>query len=208
MTEAQSDSFPVDLDKRLHDALGHEVMEADEARELTERIRDGLEEIGPLLLRAEEGRAYLALGYESWRAYAMAEFSVSQSRAYQLLDHAKAKRELEEAVSTDVEISEAAVRDIKGDLSEVVAEVTAAVENGADPQEAVDKAVAEKRSKPLVTSGPVYVKKLETIRSSVFNKFPPSDFVPELSPDERAKTLVFVREAKAYVQTLERWLKA
>lgn len=70
---------------------------ADEARELTSQIKGTAERMYSLLLRAHEGRAWSALGYESWRDYAMAEFGMSQSHAYRLLDQARVIREIEAA---------------------------------------------------------------------------------------------------------------
>ncbi|MDH2424857.1 hypothetical protein [Sphaerisporangium sp. TRM90804] len=67
----------------------------DEARLLTEQIKAATEQLYSLLLRAHEGQAWSALGYDSWRDYAMTEFGMSQSRAYQLLDHGRVVRALE-----------------------------------------------------------------------------------------------------------------
>lgn len=68
---------------------------ADEARELTNEIKASAERMYALLLRAHEGRAWSALGYDSWREYAMAEFGMSQSHAYRLLDQARVIRVIE-----------------------------------------------------------------------------------------------------------------
>lgn len=68
---------------------------ADEARELTNEIKASAERMYALLLRAHEGQAWNALGYDSWREYAMAEFGMSQSYAYRLLDQARVIRVIE-----------------------------------------------------------------------------------------------------------------
>jgi len=60
----------------------------EEARLLTIRIVDASEGLAQLLLEAHRREAWKPLGYDSWRAYAMAEFKFSKSRAYQLMDHA------------------------------------------------------------------------------------------------------------------------
>ncbi|MGH3499335.1 MAG: DUF5131 family protein [Nocardioidaceae bacterium] len=74
------------------------------ARELTDRIKSAAEDLYALLLEAHEGQAWSALGYDSWRDYAMTEFGMGQSRAYQLLDQARIIREIEAASdSTNVE---------------------------------------------------------------------------------------------------------
>jgi hypothetical protein len=78
---------------------------ADEARALTSEIQQSAERTHALLLRAHEGEAWVALGYASWRDYATAEFNMSQSRAYQLLDQARVVRAIESASdSTNVEL--------------------------------------------------------------------------------------------------------
>jgi hypothetical protein len=77
----------------------------EEARTLTEEIKQSAEHTYTLLLRAHEGEAWAALGYSSWRDYATAEFNMSQSRAYQLLDQARIVRSIEAASdSTNVEL--------------------------------------------------------------------------------------------------------
>lgn len=71
-------------------------LSADEARSLTEQIKAATEQLYSLLLRAHEGQAWAALGYDSWRDYAMTEFGMSQSQAYRLLDHGRVIREIEQ----------------------------------------------------------------------------------------------------------------
>ena len=76
-----------------------------EARGLTDRIRQAADHTCTLLLRAHEGLAWKALGYLSWRDYATAEFALSQSRVYQLLNQARVIREIDAVGdSTVVEI--------------------------------------------------------------------------------------------------------
>lgn len=86
----------------------------DEARTLTNQIQQSAERTYTLLLRAHEGEAWAALGYGSWREYAMTEFNMSQSRAYQLLDQARVVRSIESASdSTNVELpNEAQAREL------------------------------------------------------------------------------------------------
>lgn len=60
-----------------------------EAVAITARIVTSAENFGELLLTAQRREAWKAMGYASWRAYAKAEFKFSQSRAYQLMDHAE-----------------------------------------------------------------------------------------------------------------------
>jgi hypothetical protein len=74
--------------------LASRLSEAD-ARLLTDEIKSTTEKLYALLLRAHEGEAWAALGYASWRDYAMTEFQMSQSKAYHLLDLGRAIRVLE-----------------------------------------------------------------------------------------------------------------
>lgn len=45
-----------------------------EARELTDEIRGDAEDLYAKIIRAFEGEAHTALGYESWDAYVLAEY--------------------------------------------------------------------------------------------------------------------------------------
>jgi len=76
------------------------AMTTDEARACVETINQQINGARADLLRLYEGRGWEALGYESWRACAVAEFGQSQARVYQLLQAA----EIERRVSTKVEI--------------------------------------------------------------------------------------------------------
>ncbi len=126
------------------------------ARDLTDRIKVHAETLWALLLEAHDRQAWRALGYSSWREYGMAEFGMSQSRAYQILDQGRVIREIEAAtgLSTKVEIEERAAREIKPRL-EVVKEkirerITCDTPGGKpDPDRARDivaEVVAEERA--------------------------------------------------------------
>lgn len=119
-----------------------------EARALTERIKASVEHVWRMLLEAHERKAWKALDYDSWREYATAEFDMSESRAYQLLDQARVGRALEEATrfSTKVEISERAARELKPVLPDVTAKIQNLVRRGGEPAEVVQQVVAEARS--------------------------------------------------------------
>lgn len=127
-----------------------------EARAITNRIKDAVESTWSLLLEAHDRRAWHILGYASWRDYAITEFGIGKSRAYQLLDQARVIREIEAAGSTDVEITEAEARDIKPVLAEVVDAIAAVVAEGepetvkAKVREVISKArAAAPRRRPL-----------------------------------------------------------
>ncbi|MDQ1569197.1 MAG: hypothetical protein QOF96_4077 [Actinomycetota bacterium] len=69
----------------------------EEAREITEDIRQAAEAIWGLLLEARDRRAWAALGYQSFAAYATAEFGMSEVHAYRLIGQGQVIREIEEA---------------------------------------------------------------------------------------------------------------
>lgn len=121
-----------------------------EARDLTEKIKHTAEDLSALLLEAHSRGAWKALGYDSWRAYATAELSISQSRAYQLLDHAKVVAAIQAAAgedfSTKLEITERDARDLKPDLSEVTEKIRERVQAGEEPAAVVAAVVEEARA--------------------------------------------------------------
>ena len=64
------------------------------ARDLTDRINATADDLAGMLQRAHEGKAWLALGYESWKAYVSAEIKVGQRRVFQLLDFAEIREQV------------------------------------------------------------------------------------------------------------------
>lgn len=118
-----------------------------EARALTDRINRTADDLYRLLHESYERGAWIALGYDSWRDYAQAEFTLSQSRVYQLLDQGRVIADLEAAagISTTVEISERAAREIKPVLEEVKEEIRERVQQGTPPAEAVTEVVQAAR---------------------------------------------------------------
>jgi hypothetical protein len=122
---------------------------AENARALTDQIRLAGDRLARLALQAYEGRVWEVLGYTSWRAYAQAEFGFSQSRAYQLLDAGRVVAAVEEASSTDVEITEAAARDLKPvlpDLLGMVRTAVAEVDSPAERKKILTKVLSETRA--------------------------------------------------------------
>ena len=124
---------------------------ADEAREITDRIKGAAESIWSLLLEAHEKKAWAALGYATWELYVRAEFDMGRQYAYRLLDQARVIREIG-AVSPmgDIEISEREAREIKPVLTEVKEAVAERVAALPDPtpeavKETVREVVTEKR---------------------------------------------------------------
>ncbi len=70
------------------------VLSADEARALTDRIKGTVTATWALLLEAYEREAWKALGHGTWESYVSAEFTISRSHAYRILDHGRVVREL------------------------------------------------------------------------------------------------------------------
>jgi hypothetical protein len=64
------------------------------ARDLTDRIKTAVDDVAEMLHRAHEGRAWTALGYQSWKEYCTAEFAMSERHSYRLLDFVEIKNVL------------------------------------------------------------------------------------------------------------------
>jgi hypothetical protein len=77
-----------------------------QARRLTEKIAGAAEALWSLLLEAKDGRAWEALGYDTWDAYVAAEFGMSRGQSYRLLDQGRVIGEL--AAATGVTASDIA----------------------------------------------------------------------------------------------------
>jgi hypothetical protein len=93
------------------------------ARDLTDRIRAGVSDVAELLHRAHEGRAWVALGYPSWAEYCKAEFEMSKTRSYQLLDFVEIKQEIEKSTIVDSPQNESQTRALKSVPADKRAEV-------------------------------------------------------------------------------------
>jgi Bifunctional DNA primase/polymerase, N-terminal len=64
-------------------------------------MKAGVTDVAELLHRAHGGRAWVALGYVSWKEYCRAEFQMSKPRSYQLLKFVEIKREIERSTFVD-----------------------------------------------------------------------------------------------------------
>jgi hypothetical protein len=105
------------------------LMDKAAALKITAEIKSWSATLWLKIEEAHRGQAWRALGYESWAAYLDAEFDISRSRGYQLVNHAHAVRALAAAggvedVSTMVDIPERVTRSI--DVDEAAAEIAAA----------------------------------------------------------------------------------
>lgn len=116
---------------------GRDFTEA-EARAITLSIKAYAKQTCFKLADAHDGRAYLAMGYDTFEAYCAVELDISRSRGYQLLRHAAAMREIGEAagidpVSTNVDTTEGQTRAI--DTTAVAAKVAERVAAEPDADE-------------------------------------------------------------------------
>ena len=70
------------------------VLSSEEARLLTTEIQRTTVRLWLLVTEAHDRSAHFALGYDSWDDYVRAEFKMSPSRSYQLVDTGHVMREL------------------------------------------------------------------------------------------------------------------
>lgn len=71
------------------------ILSRDEARSLTEEVRQDAERLWLKLVELYEGQAHVALGYSSWASYFETEFGGDGSRSYQLLQAGRVMKALE-----------------------------------------------------------------------------------------------------------------
>jgi len=79
----------VDWNRQDDDNRSARPMSRDEAQQCVARIAHHLEEARALLLELYEREGWRVLGYDSWRACAVAEFAQSQTALYRQLTAAR-----------------------------------------------------------------------------------------------------------------------
>jgi hypothetical protein len=89
------------------------MMTESEARERVEQIKNHFGEIGKLILELYEREGWKALGCNTWRECAVAEFKHSRSRICQLLDAAKVERNVSNMLENDDRLTARAVDQLK-----------------------------------------------------------------------------------------------
>jgi hypothetical protein len=134
------------------------------AEELTERIRRCFGDVSILLLEAHDRRAWISLGHCSWGNYVRAEFGLSRSRSYEILQLARVNLALRRAAGGAAlpPISGLAALQIKPVLDEVVIEVQQRCQiletgssTGAEVQKVIQEIVDKARNKQMApASGP------------------------------------------------------
>lgn len=144
--ELAEDEIDSDL---VLDEIASPNMDESEAREITEAIRSAATATYLLLAQAHAGKAYKALGYETWKDYVHEEFEISTQRSYQLLDYSKTIQMLESVTpeGTQIKLTEAQARGIKKELPKITEQV-AEETRGRTPEEAeetVDRIVEDIR---------------------------------------------------------------
>ncbi|MEG3838911.1 hypothetical protein [Microcoleus sp. herbarium14] len=71
----------------------------EDAEEVTRLIKQNFDSLGDMLLTARDRKAYKVLGYRSFETYCQTEFGKSSSTAYQAIEDAKVRSQLEAHVS-------------------------------------------------------------------------------------------------------------
>lgn len=132
------------------------VLNQDEARMLTTEIQRTSVRLWLLLTEAHDRAAHFALGYDSWDDYVRAEFKMSPSRSYQLIDTGHVMRELAVAgidVDTMPPPPTRVISRIKDRLPEIRKAARAAHKAGEDPTKVLREMAREPRE-PKKGAGP------------------------------------------------------
>lgn len=141
-------SGPEPLVIDLTSAKRRPALTQDEARMLTTEIQRTTVRLWLLVTEAHDRAAHFALGYDSWDDYVRAEFKMSPSRSYQLLDTGHVMRAI---AASGVDIDHMSppptrvVTRVKGRLPEVRKAARAAVKAGEDPIKALRDIAREPR---------------------------------------------------------------
>jgi hypothetical protein len=158
-----------------------------QARRLTERIRQGANQLYNLVLEAYERGAWRALGYPGWRAYVDAEFDMSPGHATRLLMQARAVRVLTAATELspeDIDVSTRAAAELgPAGVAEVAEQVRRVplVERAA----ALREAIIARRQPP---ESPEFVKR-HTARAGQVEQVLGTDGAPEFVLQEAVGSL-------------------
>lgn len=126
------------------------ALDADSAREITERIKTTTNVLYMLVKRAHAGKAYLALGYDSFEKYVRAEFDFSKVYAYRLINQANFIEAIEAKLpdGAQIHVSEPVSTKLKKALPELLEEIEERVDGIEDPDEAgavIEDIIRERR---------------------------------------------------------------
>lgn len=113
-------------------------LDADQARDITERIKSTTNLLFLLIKRAHAGKAYKALGYTSFEKYVKEEFNYSKGYAYRLINQADVIEAIEAKLpeGTEVYINEPVSQKLKKVLPELLEDIEERVPAGTSPEEA------------------------------------------------------------------------
>jgi hypothetical protein len=165
---------PLDGESVIDIAVDKTPLNNEQAKQLTHSIRDAAEVIWILIARAHAGKAWKALGYDSWEEYVKEEFNMSRSRSYQLLDQAKVITAIEEALpeGSKITMSEAAARELRTVLEEAIPEIRKATENleGEEAVKVTEEILAKYREKAHADVDPVFDNEGETTDESLYDE--------------------------------------
>jgi hypothetical protein len=127
------------------------MLDAGDARALTDRIKAATQQVCMLLLEAHERRAWSVLGYRTWEQYVRQEFGLSRSRSYELLNQGSVIRAIAAAAggSGIPDISAYAAGQIKPYLPEIVETVRAQIAGAAseDAVQIIADIIRERRAR-------------------------------------------------------------
>lgn len=126
------------------------ALDADSAREITERIKTTTNVLFMLVKRAHAGKAYIALGYDSFEKYVRAEFDFSKVYAYRLINQANFIEAIEAKLpeGAQIHVSEPVSTKLKKALPELLEEIEERVAGIEDPEDAgavIEDIIRERR---------------------------------------------------------------
>ncbi len=109
-------------------------MSKDEAERLTGWIKSSTEMLSVLLYQAREGKAWKALGYESWETYCNTEFDFSGTTGYRKAIHGEVVSEISGHLpeGAEVKLSQKDAKDIREFLPEITETIDEKREAGED----------------------------------------------------------------------------
>lgn len=137
------------LDITHPDFMSDAPLTIEQAQILTNAIKSATSLLHVLIAKAHEGKAYLAMGYNSFEEYVKTEFDISRSRAYQLLNLSNTIKAIENVVPDGAEfkVTEAQARDIKAILPKVIEDIEKEIDSNeeVDTNEVVNNVINEAR---------------------------------------------------------------
>jgi hypothetical protein len=155
-----------------------------EARTATDEVKMDMEDLWRKLKDLHDRRAWMALGYASWKHYSFAEFNISKSYAYRLINAAKVEDLINAAEMTEwcgipsattpnpkLRFNEAQLRELGKDLNPQAAWSATVKQFGDNPTAAQIKDVVDARQGPRRSSIP---EKLRAIGSLTLSLARPS----------------------------------